>query len=126
MAVVLVILRKPILVAPKPRKFASAARVIASVPLVVTGEPETENSPGTDSATLVTEPPPPVVAVSVPSALTVMVELSTLTRPRVEAVAALVGANVFVPRNAASPLARDKPFVAAVATPAGSYNAPQG
>src|ERR1043165_9147132 len=84
-----VILRNPTFVAPKPRKLASAVRVIASVPLVVTGEPATENSPGTEIATLVTEPPPPVVAEIVPSMPTVMLELSTFTRPTVEAVATL-------------------------------------
>src|SRR3569833_1913309 len=120
-AAVLVILRNPTLVAPKPRKFASAERVIARVPIEVTGEPDTENSPGADNPTLVTEPPPPVVAVMVPSAATVIVELSTLTRPSVEAVAACVGAKVVVARNAARPLASDNPLVAAVAAPAGSY-----
>ena len=116
----LVTLIKPTFVAPKPRKFASAVRVIASVPLVVTGEPDTENSPGIDKATLVTEPPPPVVAEIVPSLVTVIVELSTLTSPGVEAVATFVGANVFVLRNAVRPLARDNPLVAAAAEPAPS------
>src|SRR6185437_610513 len=126
MAAALVIFRNPTLVAPKPRKFASAVRVIANVPLVVTGEPDTENSPGVERPMLVTVPPPPVVAVMVPSAATMIVELSTLTNPSVDAVAAFVGASVFVPRKAARPLARDIPFVATVAAPAGSYSAPQG
>jgi hypothetical protein len=40
------------------RLAVSVAHVTASVPAVVTGEPETDNSVGTVSATLVTVPDP--------------------------------------------------------------------
>src|ERR1700743_2904288 len=108
MLAVLVILRALMFVAANPRKFASAVRVTVNVPLVVSGEPVTENSPGRDRPTLVTVPPPPVVAEIVPSLATMMVELSTFTRPSEEAVAALVEASVLVLRNAARPLAIER------------------
>jgi hypothetical protein len=56
------------------------------VPAPVIGLPETENSAGTATATLVTVPLPPVTAEMTPP-LTVMVEPSGLTSPRTEVVA---------------------------------------
>ena len=126
MLAVFVIFRKPTFVAPKPRKFASAVRVTASVPLVVSGEPETENSPGTDNRHASDRASATGGRGDGAVALIVIVELSTLTNPSVEAVAAFVDAKVFVPRNAARPLASDRPFVAACAVPAASYKTLHG